>query len=236
MRSEPFIGILMLKTGFPRPPGDIGNPVTWHFPVRYEVVEAALAGRIVTDRPLPKALVGAFVEAGERLVAAGAGAITTSCGFLATVQADLAAALPVPVASSSLLQIPWIQTTLAPDRRVGVLTIDAGKLTAAHFTGVGAPADTPFVGVERGRELHRVIFSDLPELDLAAAESDVLAAGDALRARAPDLGAVVLECTNMAPYVPALSRHLGLPVYDIVSLVNWLHGGLMPVRGAPDDG
>jgi hypothetical protein len=231
MGSEPLIGILMLKTGFPRPPGDIGNPATWRFPVRYEVVETALAGRVVTDRPLPEGLVEDFIEAGERLVAAGAAAITTSCGFLATVQADLAAALPVPVMSSSLLQIPWIQSALPPDRRVGAITIDAGKLTAAHFIGVGAPADTPFVGVERGRELHRVIFADLPELDLAAAEADVLAAGDALRAQVPDLGAVVLECTNMAPYAPALSRHLGLPVHDIVSLVNWLRDGLMPVRG-----
>ena len=36
--TAPLLGILMLNTRFPRPPGDIGNPETWPFPVRYEVV------------------------------------------------------------------------------------------------------------------------------------------------------------------------------------------------------
>ncbi|HYC14431.1 MAG TPA: hypothetical protein VEC75_09285, partial [Stellaceae bacterium] len=44
----------------------------------------------------------------------------------------------------------------------------------------------------------------------------------------PDLGAVVLECTNMAPYARALHDHLRLPVFDIVSFVTWFHAGLRP--------
>ncbi len=226
MANDPTIGILMLKTGFPRPPGDIGNPATWDFPVLYEVVEPAVVGRIVTAEALPAGLIEAFIAAAGRLVERGVAALTTSCGFLAPLQPRLSAALPVPVATSSLLQIPWLQAALGTAGRVGVITIDAEKLTPAHFAGVGAPADTPFVGVEGGGELHRVIFGDLAELDLAAAEADVLAAGDALRARIPDLAAVVLECTNMAPYSGALRTHLGVPVYDIVTLVDWLRAGL----------
>lgn len=226
MAHDPTIGILMLKTRFPRPPGDIGNPATWDFPVLYEVVEPAVVGRIVTAEALPDGLIEAFIAAAGRLVEQGVVALTTSCGFLAPLQPRLSAALPVPVATSSLLQIPWLQAALGTAGRVGVITIDAEKLTPAHFAGVGAPADTPFVGVEGGGELHRVIFGDLAELDLAVAEADVLAAGDALRARLPDLAAVVLECTNMAPYSRALRAHLGVPVYDIVTLVDWLRAGL----------
>ncbi len=88
------------------------------------------------------------------------------------------------------------------------------------------PAGTPVVGIEDGKELHRIIMADFEELDTAAA--DVLAAGEELVAQAPDVGAVVLECTNMAPYARALGQRFGLPVYDIVSLVTWLHGGLNP--------
>ena len=44
----------------------------------------------------------------------------------------------------------------------------------------------------------------------------------------PDVGAVLLECTNMAPYARALREHLRLPVYDIVSFVTWFHAGLEP--------
>jgi len=36
----------------------------------------------------------------------------------------------------------------------------------------------------------------------------------------------VLECTNLPPYADALRQHLGLPVYDMVTAVNWLRAGL----------
>jgi len=75
------------------------------------------------------------------------------------------------------------------------------------------------VGLEAGGELHRVISGDHPVLDERAAEADVLAAGRALHDACPDLGAVVLECTNLPPYRTALAAALGLPVHDIVTLL-----------------
>ena len=128
----------------------------------------------------------------------------------------------MPVAASSLLLVPEVQETLPKGQRVGVITIDAQALTIGHLKAAGAPADTPVVGVEGGCELHRVIMNDLPTLDPAAARGDVLAAGDMLRRREPNLGAVVLECANMPPYSDALADHLGLPVYDAVTLVEGL--------------
>ena len=226
--TEAAVGILMLKTNFPRPPGDIGNPATWPFPVLYEVVAPATVDRVVSANPPIELLVEPFAAAGARLVAAGAQAITTSCGFLALLQETLASRLPVPVMTSSLQQIPQVQAGLAADKRVGVISIHAGNLTARHLAAAGAPVDLPLVGTEGGRELTRVIMADLPELDLEAAERDVIEAGERLVAQAPEVGAVVLECTNMAPYARALAAHLGLPVYDIVSLVTWLQGSLAP--------
>lgn len=228
--DQPAIGVVMLETRFPRPLGDIGNPATFPFPVLYATVPAARAARVVTRAPLDEALLEPFVAAARGLIDRGAAAITTSCGFLAPVQAVLAARLPVPVAASSLLLVPEVQAGLAPGRRVGVITIDATALGPAHLIAAGAPADTPIAGVEGGRELHRVVMGDLPELDLEAARADVLAAGEALRARVPDLGAVVLECTNMPPYARALEARLGVPVHDVVTLVQRLHAGLR--RGA----
>ncbi len=226
--SDPLLGILMLNTRFPRPPGDIGNPETWPFRVAYETVEAATVARVVNADPPVDLLLAPFIAAGTRLVAAGAKAVTTSCGFLALFQAELAAALPVPVMTSSLQQAALVQASLPRGRRVGVVTISAAELGPGHLAAAGVPAGTPVVGIDDGRELHRIIMADLEELDTAAAEADVLAAGVELVAQAPDVGAVVLECTNMAPYARALSQRLGLPVYDIVSLVTWLHGGLSP--------
>src|SRR3546814_5686386 len=99
----------MLKTGFPRLPGDVGHPATWSCPTRYRVVEAATVASVVKSGPLPLPLLMAFIEAGWALVEEGATLITTSCGFLVTAQKALAEALPVPVVTSSLLQIPQVQ-------------------------------------------------------------------------------------------------------------------------------
>ncbi len=226
--TEPVLGVLMLNTKFPRPPGDIGNAATWPFPVAFEIVEAALVGRVVSAEPPTELLLPPFVAAGESLVAKGVRAITTSCGFLALFQKQLTEALAVPVMTSSLQQTALVQASLPRGKRVGIVTIDAAQLSPAHLASAGVAPGTPIAGVENGRELHRIIMADLEELDTAAAEADVLAAGDALLKSAPDVGAVVLECTNMSPYARTLARHLGLPVYDIVSLVTWFFGGADP--------
>lgn len=217
--GTPTLGVLMLKTGFPRLPGDVGHPATWSCPTRYRVVEAATVASVVKSGPLPLPLLMAFIEAGWALVEEGATLITTSCGFLVTAQKPLAEALPVPVVTSSLLQIPQVQASLPPGRRVGVLAYDARRLSIAQLAAAGAPPDTPVAGLEGGSEFHRVIAEDLKQLDKRAAEADVLAAGAALQAACPELGAVVLECANLPPYRAALEAALGLPVYDLVTLV-----------------
>jgi len=113
-------------------------------------------------------------------------------------------------------------------KRVGVLTIDSRELTAAHFIGVGAPTDLPIEGVESGDELAPVIQNDLTTLDIEKAEADVINAGQRLLAKAPDVGAIVLECTNMAPYARALAAALRLPVYDIIGFLGWWRRSLAP--------
>lgn len=223
------LGILMLEAKFARIPGDMGNAVTWPFPVLYQVVPGASPERVVLDQA--RGLLPAFLDAAQALVRMGAEAITTNCGFLTLFQRELADHVRVPVATSSLLQVPWVQATLPPGRRVGVLSISGGTLTAAHLQAVGAAADTPIAGTENGRELFRVLIkTESDDLDAALAEQDVIDAGRDLLVRHPEIGAIVLECTNMPPYAAALREALQLPVYDIYSLVNWFHTGLRPRR------
>ena len=85
------IGILMLDTRFPRIPGDIGNAKTYPgIPIRYRVVRNARADRIMGQDPDPS-LLQPFIDAAKELEAEGCRAITTSCGFLAKFQKELAA-------------------------------------------------------------------------------------------------------------------------------------------------
>lgn len=221
------LGILMLEARFPRIPGDMGNALTWPFPVLYRVVRGASPERVVLQQA--EGLLDAFLDAASDLVDQGAEAITTNCGFLALFQRELAVHVRVPVATSALLQIPWVQPTLPPGKRVGVVTVSAASLTPRHFAAAGAPPDTPFVGTEDGKEFFRVLIrGEKQDMDVALAAQDILDAGRTLVQRHPDIGAIVLECTNMPPYAHALRDALGLPVFDIYSLITWLHAGLRP--------
>ena len=227
------LGILMLEAKFARIPGDMGNAVTWPFPVLYQVVPGASPERVVLDGA--RGLLPVFLNAAENLVRLGAEAITTNCGFLTVFQRELAAHVRVPVATSSLLQVPWVQAMLPPGRRVGVVSISAATLTPAHLEAAGAAPDTPLAGTENGRELFRVLIkAESDDLDSALAEQDVIDAARDLIARHPDLGAIVLECTNMPPYAAALRDAVDLPVYDIYSLITWFHTGLRPRRFLPE--
>ncbi len=225
----------MLETRFPRIPGDIGNPATFPFPVLYEVVPGASAARVVHDQA--HGLIDAFVAAGRRLIDRGAAAILTSCGFLVLHQAALAEALPVPVATSSLLQVAMADQLLPTGRRAGILTISAADLGPAHLRAANARADTPIGGLPRDSHFASVFLGNRPTLDRETAEAEVLAAAGELRRRHPEIGALVLECTNMGPYAAALARETGLPVLDVTTLAGWLHRGLVPqAHGTPKAG
>jgi hypothetical protein len=221
------LGILMLEARFPRIPGDMGNGTTWPFPVLYRVVSGASPEKVVLKGAA--GLLPDFIDAAKDLVRLGAEAITTNCGFLALFQKELAAAVGVPVATSSLMQVPWVQATLPPGKRVGLVTVSGSTLTPAHLEGAGVPLDTPLVGTENGKEFFRVLIkAEKDDMDIAQAERDVVEAGKELVARHPDVGAIVLECTNMPPYAAALQAEVGLPVYDIYSMITWFHAGLRP--------
>lgn len=221
------LGILMLEARFPRIPGDMGNATTWPFPVLYRVVRGASPEKVVLQGA--RGLLPEFIEAAKDLVRLGAEAITTNCGFLSLFQSELAGAVNVPVATSSLMQVRWVQATLPPGKQVGVITVSGSTLTPAHLESAGVPLDTPVVGTENGREFFRVLIrAEKDDMDVAAAQQDIVDAGTALLSRHPDVGAIVLECTNMPPYSAALQAEFGLPVYDIYTMISWFHAGLRP--------
>lgn len=225
------LGILMLHSRFPRVHGDMGNALTWPFPVMYKVVRGASPDRVV--RQQAEGLLPAFIDAARHLVDDGADGITTNCGFLSLFQAELQATVPVPVASSSLMQVPLVQATLPAGKRVGIVTICARTLTDAHLKAAGVPAGTPVTGTDETGPFARPILNDEPELDVNAARADLLHTCRTFAQQNPDLGAIVLECTNMTPYQADITTTLGLPVYSIYNLATWFHAALSPPKMTP---
>ncbi|MGO1119082.1 aspartate/glutamate racemase family protein [Rhodovibrionaceae bacterium A322] len=220
------VGILMLETRFPRIPGDIGNAGTWPFPVLYRVVRGASPDKVV--RQGAEGLLDAFIEAARDLVADGVDGITTNCGFLSLFQAELAEACGVPVATSSLMQVPFVERLLPPGQKVGILTISENSLSEKHLQLAGVDVTTPIVGTDQGQEFTRAILDDEEALNVTLARQDLLAAGARMRQDHPEVGAFVLECTNMVPYAADLREAFGVPVYSIYSFVSWFQSGLQP--------
>lgn len=229
------VGILMLDTRFPRIPGDMGHAGTFDFPVRYHRVTGASPDLVV--RRGHQGLLARFIEGAQFLEREGIRAISTNCGFLAKFQRELAGAVSVPVFTSSLMLVPLVARMLAPGRAVGILTVDASSLHAEHLVAAGIGPDTPTViaGLEAGRAFTRVLLDDLLELDVDAARQEHVRVAHQLVTVHPEVGAIVLECTNMPPYRAEIQQTTGLPVFDITTLVRMLHEALahgLPPRPA----
>jgi hypothetical protein len=205
------LGLLMLDTAFPRLPGDVGHLASWRLPVLARVVPGAGPRQVVQAGD--PALLQPFIDAARALAAQGVAAITTSCGFLVRWQAELQAAVPVPVWTSALLKLPELD-------RPGVITVDAASLGAPELRAAGGPVDTPVEGLLPGGPLQRTLLENLAHLDGVAAEAEVLAAVHRLLQRNPAITALVLECTNLPPHAAAIERATGLPVHHLMTLVH----------------
>jgi Asp/Glu/hydantoin racemase len=220
------VGILMLEAQFPRIAGDMGNALTWPFPVHYKVVRDASPDRVV--RHGASGLFDSFLNAARELVEDGVDGITTNCGFLALFQDELSKALNVPVATSSLMQVPMVERLLPPGKRAGILTISSATLSKQHLEKAGCALDTPIAGTPERGEFTSAILGNRLELDVAKARQENIEAALALKNAHPEIGAIVLECTNMVPYAADISAVTGLPVFSIYNFICWFQSGLLP--------
>ncbi len=219
------IGVLSLESYFPKPPGHIKNPSSLPFTLSYEIISGLTVPDLL-NAPSPDML-APLVAAARRLEARGVKAITGSCGFLALFQPQIARAVTVPVCLSSLLLLPLIHAMTA--RPVGVLTASAAALTPEHFAAVGA-AQVPVEveGMDQSAEFAQVILrNERQAMDLEQIEADLIIAGQRLIVRAPEVGAILLECTDLPPYAAALQRALARPVFDVITLTNFVHTAVL---------
>lgn len=220
------IGIIVLDTGFERIPGDVAHAGTWPFPVQFQIVRGVIPDDVIDGDPATT--LGAFREAIDNLVALGAKGITTSCGFLAAVQKELAEYSPVPFLSSALLQIPMVERSLPANRKVGLIVSEVHALQERHFINVGTTPRHPVVELPADGPIRANMRNNAQKVDVAAQERDALETAARLIDEYPDVGAIVLECANLPPYSAAIAQRFGRPVYDVVTLVHWLHCSLAP--------
>lgn len=226
MKEKAKIGILMLETSFNRIPGDIGNPSTFKFPVEYRVVKGALPKKVVVDAD--PGLIPLFAKAAKKLEEQGIRAITTSCGFMSIFQEELRNAVDIPFFTSSLIQVPMIDKMLGKDKIVGIMTVNSKTLTKRHLTAVGITdeMEVAIIGMNEGHYFIKVFLEQSLELEREKIEKEVIEVGKKLVRQNPRVGAIVVEDTNLPPYAKALQKAIGIPVFDVVTLINMVHEAL----------
>jgi hypothetical protein len=219
------VGILLLEELIPCPPGTPGNPTTFSHPVCYEVV------RGVTTESLSDPQGGAqerLIAAGRTLVERGACAVAGNCGLMIAHQDALARALEVPVFLSSLLQLPWIARMLAPSAVIGIIASSRKSLTDAHLRVASAASELrTAVATMDGREHFRsAVVDQRGELDFERVEAEVVDVAKALVWEHPAVKAILFECVDLPPYAHAVQQAVGLPVFDITTLIAYIHSAM----------
>mgnify|MGYP001653179438 FL=1 len=216
------IGILCLDTLFPKPPGQLRNPLTFDFPVVCRVLRGVGAKEILSSTSAQ--LETLFVDAARELERDGGKAIAGSCGFMARFQSQIAAELHVPVFLSSLLQLPLVRLMHGEKAEIGVLTASSQALTPAHFANCATPMESVHIrGMEGNPEFwETIIEGKRHDFDMERLEAEIVGSAAAF-AREKALDALVLECTDLSAFSAPIQRAINLPVYDINSLVEYAY-------------
>ncbi len=222
------IGILILDAAYPCVPGNVGNATTYPFPVRYQEVRGASIDRLLNQ--CDPTLVTPFIDAARDLQSRGVKAVTGACGFMAIFQSEVAAALDIPAFLSPLLQIPFIHRITG--RPVGVITANATRLKPEHFAacGIGPEVDLVIAGMEEQTEFREAILEEKGTLDSAAIEREIREVATEMVRHRPDIGAILLECSDLPPYARAVHDCTGRPVFDFNTMITQVERAVVPRR------
>lgn len=214
-------------------PGNSTNPKSYSFPVRFSRITGANMETVLYN---PSAeILTRMINVSRDLIDDGVRAITTSCGFNAVFQRELAKALTVPVFSSSLLQIPMVSNMLGKDKSVIVITANKHALHRKHMSSVGISDDTSIniYGMESSEEWNKIFISPDMAVDLEQIEKDVLYISKQAVKEHPNAGAIVLECTDLPPFAPAIRKAIKLPVFDFITLMGYVAFSIGVVDSIP---
>ena len=217
------VGIIYIEdVWYPMVPGNVVNACTYDFPVRMKAVPGLDIDRLFRADP---GIADDIIAVGRHMIEReGIRALCSACGFFGNFHRQVAEALDIPVALSSLVQIPWIRSIIKPSQKIGVLTADASSLTANLLgnCGIGDRAQLVVKDLRHAPEFS-AILEYRGQFDNGKVRQEVVAAALELLEEDADIGAIVLECSDMPPYAAAVQAATQLPVFDFVTLIKWLH-------------
>ena len=225
------LGIIVLDDAYPGFPGDVRNASAFPYPIQYEIAEGVDNYTLVWEEDKSPCR-APILRAAEKLERMGCRAIAAECGYFAYFQKDVAGHVAVPVFMSSLLQVPFIQQVIGPEKTVGIVCAQRRFLTETHLQNVGIDLESNFIVAGAQDDYSCPEFDKLwdpekrpevPEITYHRAEKDMIRVCADVVKKHPGIGALMLECTGMQPFARAVQREVDLPVFSWGTLLDYAY-------------
>jgi Asp/Glu/hydantoin racemase len=211
--------------------GHHANALSYGFPVRI---------KFVSDFLDPKGFVNnsdndwrgwnqpEWIKAAQTLQEEGVRAIVCSCGLTGNMQSILQAAVEIPVFSSTLMFVASIHKQQANGKRIGILTVSAEHLLAhqqiiLEECGIDEAVPIAILGMNESAGANEWLTMTTPKYDFEKVQQAVVDACLKMQHDNNDLGAIVLECTDMPMYSDAIREATGLYVFDAVDMTCYVN-------------
>jgi hypothetical protein len=225
------LGIIILDDVYPGFPGDVRNASAYPFPIQYEIAEGVDIHALVQEEDKSPCL-EPVKRAAKKLEKMGCRAIAAECGYFAYFQKEIAGYVDVPVFMSSLLQVPWAQQLIGPDKVVGILVALEEFMTQAHLEAVGIQPGSNYVIAGAEDDGHCPEFehlwsesnrTDPPGAYYGKAEREFVSVAVDFYWAHPNMGAMVLECTGFQPFARAIQREIDIPIFSWGTLLDYAY-------------
>lgn len=218
------IGIIYIdEVYYPMLPGNVVNGYTYKYPVRLKAVRGLDVPNLFQ---MGENVYEHIMDACLELEQEGVRAISSACGFFGNYHDKVAEHIDIPVALSSLVQLPWIASLLKPTQTIGIITADKSSFSEHLLDSCGVPIELRkrlvIKDAKQTNEFNCVI-EQRGSWDNTIAKEEIVALGKEIMQEYPQTGAILLECSDMPPYAYAVQAEAQVPVFDFITLINWLH-------------
>ncbi|MEH6444710.1 MAG: aspartate/glutamate racemase family protein [Oceanospirillaceae bacterium] len=214
------IGILLIDCSTPFIPGDVGNASTYNYPVLYKTVPDVTLERLIEQGD--ESLIDNVIEVAKYMESMGVKAITSDCGYMVRYQKKVADAVNIPVILSSLVQLPMLERTIGARQKIGIICANKQRLSheLLAIAGLQNPDCAVIYGLQDQPYFRAPILDETGTLEPEKIQQEVVATALKMIEEHPEVGPILLECSNLPPYANAVQKATGRLVFDYTTLID----------------
>ena len=121
----------------------------------------------------------------------------------------------------------FIMLTMQNSEKLAVLCYNADKLTKELFFSCGVSENfysrCIIRGVSKENEFSNIV-KDQGHYNISKARAELVSISEDIISENKDVGAFLIECTDMPAHAAAIQKAVNLPVFDPTIMLKFLHG------------